>query len=349
MVKEKDGATSKRKDEHIKICLENDVEYQSHNNGFQKFKLHPSTLVDLSLEQINLKTTIFEKELDFPILVSGMTGGSKLGQQYNEQIAEICQEFRIGMGVGSQRAAIENPDLIKTFEVRNIAPDIPLIANLGLPQFNKSYDVKEAIFAIEMIKADALAVHINPLQELVQLEGDKEDSHSLERLKQILPQVKYPIILKGVGTGFSRKDLQNLVNLSPYAIDVAGAGGTNWTKIEYLRNKKMEYVSEEFVEQGIATAESLQSAYSIKRPKTLKLIASGGIRTGIDAVKALALGSDYVAFALPVLKALAKGGVDELRKYISTFIFEMKTSMAMLGCENIQQLKKKGHKKIGRI
>jgi isopentenyl-diphosphate delta-isomerase len=348
MIKEKDEATSKRKDEHIKICLENDVEYKSQDNGFQKFKLHPSTLVDLSLEQINLKTTIFEKEINLPLLVSGMTGGSELGKQYNMQIAEICQEFNIGMGVGSQRAAIENPKLVETYEVKQIAPKIPLIANLGLPQINKGYGIEEINSAIKMINADAIAIHINPLQELVQLEGDKEDSFSLGKLKQILPKVKYPVILKGVGTGFSKKDLQKLVELNPYAIDVAGAGGTNWTKIEYLRNERMEYVSDELMEQGIATADSLQSVYSLKRPKTMKLIASGGIRNGTDAVKALILGADFVAFALPVLKALSKGGLDELRKYLSTFIFEMKTSMAMLGLENIEQLRKKGDKKIGR-
>ena len=132
--------------------------------------------------------------------------------------------------------------------------------------------------------------------------------------------MQFPVILKGVGTGFSKKDLNNLAKLQPYAIDVAGAGGTNWTKIEYLRNKKIEYISKEFVEQGIATAVSLSHARSATKNKTVKLVASGGIWTGTDAVKAFILGADYVAFALPVLRALAKGGVSELRKFITTFI-----------------------------
>ncbi len=348
MEQEKDEVTSKRKDDHIRICLEHDVEYKLHNNGFQDIELHPATLVNLFPEKIDLNTIIFGKKIEYPIIVSGMTGGSKLGKQYNEQIAEICQEFKIGMGVGSQRAAIEDSKFGETFEVRDIAPDIPLIANLGLAQFNKGYGIEEAKLAVEMINADALAIHINPLQELVQLEGDKQDNYSLEPLKQLISNVQFPVILKGVGTGFSKRDLNNLAKLQPYAIDVSGAGGTNWTKIEYLRNKNMEYVSEEFVEQGIPTAVSLNYARSATRSKTVKLVASGGIWNGTDAAKALILGADYVAFALPVLKALAKGGVSELRKFITTYIFELRTTMAMLGAENLHQLKKKTHKKIRR-
>ena len=349
MTYKKDGFTSNRKDDHIKACLENDVKYKTLQTGFQNFKLHPLTLVDISPDQVNAESEIFGKKIDFPLLISGMTGGSQLSQDYNRKIAKVCNEFNIGMGVGSQRAAIENSNLIETFQIRNIAPDVPLIANLGLSQFNKGYGKKEADLAVDMIGADALAIHINPLQELVQLEGDGKHSYSLDKLELLIPQLNMPVILKGVGTGFSKIDLENLAKLKPYAIDIAGAGGTNWTKIEYIRNKKLEYISDEFVEQGISTIESLNNATNTRMKSEFKIIASGGIWAGTDAVKALIMGADYVAFALPVLRTLAKGGEDELRKFMSNYILELKTSMAMLGSKNLHQLKVDKDKKIGRI
>ncbi|MHA1397638.1 MAG: type 2 isopentenyl-diphosphate Delta-isomerase [Candidatus Heimdallarchaeaceae archaeon] len=349
MIGKKGEETSSRKDDHLNICINEKVEFTTKTNGFQKIDFHPSNLIDISPENIDLRTEFLGKELNFPLIISGMTGGSALSKKYNEKFAEVCQKFKIGMGVGSQRAAIENPELSNTFQIRHIAPDIPLIANLGLIQFNNGYGTKEAQKAVEMINADALAIHLNPLQELIQTEGNKNFHLYLENLRDLIKIAPFPIIVKGVGTGLTKNDAKVLSRLQPYAIDIAGAGGTNWNKIEYLRNKKLSYLSTEFLEQGISTARSLIHVRHQTLFKKTKIIASGGIWTGSDAIKALILGADYVAFALPALRALAKGGTEELEKYILSYTFEMQTIMALLGSSTLKELRKKIHKKIGRI
>ncbi|MCK4845311.1 MAG: type 2 isopentenyl-diphosphate Delta-isomerase, partial [Candidatus Heimdallarchaeota archaeon] len=227
---------SRRKEEHIRICLENNVVYDRMSNGLEKVQIRPSSFEELSVNDINLETKFLNKTINFPLLISGITGGSKKGKEINEIIGKICQEFFIGMGVGSQRAAIENPELVSTYQVRHIASDIPLLANIGIGQLIDEYDVNDAENAITMIKADGLALHVNIQQEFLQSEGDKDFSNLKKSISQLIKESKYPLIIKGVGSGISKKDAEYLMSLNIYAVDVAGAGGTNWAKIETYRN-----------------------------------------------------------------------------------------------------------------
>lgn len=340
MVSDENSDTSSRKDDHIKICLEEDVLYENLTTGLDNIKLEPSILVEISPEDVNLSSTIIGKKLDFPIIISSMTGGSEKSKKYNEIIAEICNELNIGMGVGSQRAAIENPDLAYTYKVRHLAKDIPLFANLGIAQFVKGYGIKEAIKAFEMIDADALFIHLNPLQEFIQKEGDKNFIESRNKLLEIIKTLHFPVMIKGVGSGISKQDANFFAEQNIYAIDVSGAGGTNWIKIERYRNPLYKNLSSKFINWGIPTAVSLLNVLEATKGKKIKTIASGGVWSGVDAVKSLLLGADYVAFALPVLKAIAKGGVEELKNFLNSYIFEMKTVMAMIGIKNLKEMEK---------
>ncbi len=333
--------TSSRKDDHLKICVENDVKYENVSSGFDNYLIRPNILTGISPDDIDLSTKLLGKSMDFPLLIAGMTGGSEKGKEINKIIAKVCDEFNIGMGVGSQRVAIENPALIDSFQVRGNAENIPLLANLGIAQFSSGYSVKEAEKAIEMINADGLAIHVNPLQELIQYDGNKNLMNIQQSLKDLVSECKYPIIVKSVGTGFSKEDMKFLSSLNITAIDIAGAGGTNWKKIEMYRNPSLSDLSSTLINWGIPTAECLVNAVGIISDSSKKIIASGGIWSGMDAVKALILGADYVAFALPALLAISKDSETGLRKFIHNYILEMKIVLAMLGITKLEELRKK--------
>lgn len=358
---EKSG-TSQRKDDHLKICIEQNVTYDSISSGFEIVHLRMDSLIQIKdFDEIDLSTEFLGKKIDYPIIISGMTGGSKLGQKYNKIIAEVCQEKNIAMGVGSQRAAIEQSELAETFQVREEAPDIPLIANLGIAQFIDNYSIKEADQAIDMIEADALAVHINPLQELIQKEGNRKLSNTFNALKNLSESFEHPLIIKGVGSGFTSMDMLLLHKLKFYALDISGAGGTNWKKIEALRNPHLSYLSESFLNVGIPTLKSLKNALEYlnlgapsfrnlirlarkSQPEIKKFIVSGGIWSGLDAAKALLHHGNYVAFAYPALRAVAKGGKAELSSFLDSYIFEMKTVMSTLGFDSLEKARSEGHR-----
>ncbi|MBY9001901.1 MAG: type 2 isopentenyl-diphosphate Delta-isomerase [Candidatus Heimdallarchaeota archaeon] len=333
--------TSSRKDDHLKICLEKDVKYTKVTSGLEKFEVNLNNLTGLSPEDINLSTSFLDKSMDFPIIIAGMTGGSEAGKRINRIIAEVCNEFNIGMGVGSQRAAIEDPIFSETYQVRDIAESIPLLANLGIAQFSSEYFVNDLEAAVEMIDADGIAIHINPLQEFIQHEGNKDLSNIKKTLTHLAEQSKYKIIVKGIGNGFSKNDLTFLASLNIYGIDIAGAGGTNWTKIELYRDPSLSEISSNLENWGIPTATCLETAIEKIPMSSKKIIASGGIWSGMDAVKALLLGADYVAFALPTLLAIKRDSTAGLKKYIQNYILEMKIVLAMLDIKNFDDLRKK--------
>ncbi len=333
--------TTSRKDEHLKICIEKDVKYESVASGFDNYTIRPNILTEISPDDIDLSTTLLGKSMDAPLLIAGMTGGSEKGKEINKIIAKVCDEFNIGMGVGSQRAAIENPALTDSFLVRDSAVNIPLFANLGIAQFSSGYSVKEAEKAVEMINADGLTIHINPLQEFIQHDGHKRLMNIQQNLKDVVSGCKYPIIVKSVGTGFSKEDMKYLSSLNITAIDIAGAGGTNWKKIEMYRNPSLSDLSSSLINWGIPTADCLVNAVDVFAGSSKKIIASGGIWNGMDAVKALMLGADYVAFALPALLAISKDSEAGLRKFIHNYILEMKIVLTMLGITKLEELRKK--------
>jgi isopentenyl-diphosphate delta-isomerase len=262
-----------------------------------------------------------------------MTGGHSRGKRFNTLLAAAAQEFGIAFGVGSQRAAIENPRLIPTYRVRRVAPDIFLIGNLGLPQLLGDNAPEVARFAVEMIDADALSIHLNPLQEAVQPEGQPIYRGGLQAIKRVCKHLEVPVIVKETGSGITGGVAKKLMEAGAAAIDVSGAGGTSWAGVELQRVGRG--IGATLWDWGVPTSvATLEVASSVRVP----VIASGGVRSGLDAAKALALGADLVGLALPVLKAAARGE-KALRKFLENFLTELKVTMFLSGCRRVKELR----------
>src|SRR5439155_3772159 len=250
--------------------------------------------------------------LKVPMLISSMTGGAPRAEEINRNLATAAQELGLAMGVGSQRAALQHPELASTYQVRALAPDIPLFANIGAVQLNYAYGVDECRRAVDMIGADALILHLNALQEAVQPEGDTNFAGLVGKIAQVCREVGVPVIAKEVGWGISAEAARMLWEAGVSAIDVAGAGGTSWSQVELHRipTERGRLVAEGFADWGIPTAESLLAMRGAGVPEGRKLFASGGVRNGIDIAKARALGADLVGIARPFLKAAAMSAED---------------------------------------
>jgi len=329
---------SSRKLEHLRICIEKDVE--TRKAGFENFKLIHKILPENDFNEIDTKINFLGKKLDYPIIIEGMTGGVPAAKKINRELAGIAEEFKIGFGVGSQRAAIDDVTLAETYYVRDVAPDILLISNLGAVQLNYGYGAPECKKAVEMIKADAIALHLNPLQECVQDEGNRNFSNLIEKINKVSDELKrdnIPVIAKGISTGISQ-DIAKRLNVA--AIDTGGVGGTSWAKIEGYRENGNPKIGELFSDWGIPTAECVAGLSGIKKP----VIASGGVRTGIEAAKSIALGADCVGMALPFLRAGVSGGKDGVRKFLNNFIRELKIAMFLTGSKRVGDLKGKAVK-----
>lgn len=328
--------TTKRKTDHIKINLEENVQSKV-TTGLEKFYFLHEALPDFNLDQIDLTTTIFNKTLLAPLLISSMTGGTKEAQKINRNLAEAAQSANIAIGVGSQRVAIEDVQLSTTFKMRSVAPDVLLFANLGAVQLNYGYGLSEAQKAVDMIEANALILHLNALQEAVQPEGDTRFYGLLNKIEEICKHLTVPVIAKEVGWGISGITAQRLVNAGVQAIDVAGAGGTSWSQVEMYRAKseKQARLASNFIDWGIPTAESIQM---VKQhvPDTL-IFASGGLRTGIDIAKCIALGAHLGGMASPFLKAAIISSevvievIEEIKQQLTVCMFAA-------GAKNLTQL-----------
>ena len=293
-----------RKADHIKINLEKDVR-SALTTGLENYHFIHEALPELDLAQIDTSLSLFGKELSAPILISSMTGGTSDAEAINLRLAEAAQEMKVAMGVGSQRAAIENLDQAKTFQVRRVAPDILLFANLGAVQLNYGYGLEQCRLAVDMIEADALILHFNPLQEAVQDAGDTNFAGLAKQIEEICKQVEVPVIAKEVGWGISERTAKRLVDCGVSAIDVAGAGGTSWSQVEMYRapDEFTRQLAATFVGWGIPTADSILNVKKAAPPMTV--FASGGIKDGLDIAKAIALGATLGGMAGQFLKAAA--------------------------------------------
>jgi isopentenyl-diphosphate delta-isomerase len=294
--------TSARKADHIRINLDEDVR-SGLTTGFERYHFTHQALPELNLEEVNLKSEVFNRRLNAPILISSMTGGTDQAGRINRTLAEAAQETRIAMGLGSQRAAIENPELQSTFQVREYAPDILLFANLGAVQLNYGYSIKECQQAVDMIDADALILHLNPLQEAVQPEGDGNFAGLLAKIEDVCQKLSVPVVVKEVGWGFSEENVRQLASAGVSAIDVAGAGGTSWSQVEMHRadDPYQARLAAAFIDWGIPTTQALINVRS--SVPGLIAFASGGVRDGIDIAKSIALGASMGGMASPFLKA----------------------------------------------
>jgi isopentenyl-diphosphate delta-isomerase len=334
-----------RKSEHLRVCIEEDVEFQQLTSGLEKYRFTHCCLPELDRSDIELGTTFLGKSLKAPILISSMTGGTELAHLVNTRLAMVAQRYGLAMGVGSQRIALEQPELAPTFAVRSLAPDILLLANLGAVQLNYGCGLEDCLKLVELLEADALILHLNPLQEWVQSKGDKNFKGLIDKIALICSKLPVPVIAKEVGNGISSMMAQRLIEAGVAAIDVAGAGGTSWAKVESQRAKdpKQRHLGQVFADWGLPTAECITAIRTLN--STIPLIASGGLKNGLDLAKSIALGADLGGLARPFLVAAieSEAAVDELVKFL---IAELEIVLFCTGNPNLSALKHSGALKL---
>lgn len=317
-----------RKLEHLLICENYDIEFKDKTTGFEDIELIHKALPEVNKNTIDLSTSKFGKKIDSPFFITAITGGHPYSKDINEKLAIAAEEKNIALGVGSQRAAIEHPELADTYTVvREKAPDCLLVGNIGAPQLNLAKD------AVDMLDADILAIHLNPLQEAIQPEGDLDARNYIDSIADIADLIDIPVMAKETGCGISAECARQLVDAGVSYIDVEGAGGTSWAAVETYRSDDKFY-GETFWDWGIPTAVStVEVASSVDVP----IISSGGIRTGLEAAKAIALGADAVGMALPFLKYSVS--VEQITTYINKLEESLRIAMFLVGANNLEELK----------
>jgi isopentenyl-diphosphate Delta-isomerase len=316
-----DTGISNRKAEHLKIVLEQDISSEI-TTGLENYRFVHNALPEIDLQEIDLSTTFLNRKLRLPLLVSSMTGGTEEAGQLNINLARAAEMAGIAMGIGSARAALENPKTLSTFSIRKYAPNIPILANLGAIQLNYGYGLDECKRVVEMLEADALIFHLNPLQEALQPEGNTHWRGLKDQIKLIVQHLGYPVIIKEVGWGISADLVKEFHEMGAYAIDLAGAGGTSWSQVEMYRlpDESLQRVAASFRDWGIPTARAIILAHE-STPQAC-LIASGGLKTGQDVCKSIGLGAALGGMAGNLLKAAARSDEDVYQR-----IFEIGTEM----------------------
>lgn len=329
-----------RKKDGIEIPLHKDVQAKTTSTYLEYVKLVHNALPEIDYDDIDLSTTFLGHRFSVPLIIDSMTGGTDEATLINGRLGELAQEYGLGMGLGSQRAGLKSEELAATYSVaRKNAPDAFLIANIGGAQLAKGLTIDEAKKIVRMIGANALVVHLNPLQELVQPEGEPRYRGVLDRISALVMEMDVPVIVKEVGAGISREVAIRLEMSGVSAINIAGAGGTSWAGVEKLRadmvkNKTKARLGDVFWDWGIPTAASL---VQVRRAVKLPLIASGGLRNGLEVAKCIALGASMTAMAYPFLKAAAKSRED-LFKFADSVIAEIKSTMFLLGASDVGSL-----------
>ncbi len=325
-----------RKSDHIRINLEENVR-SGLSTGLEKYRFVHQALPEIDLEAVDTRLTLFGRALQAPVLISSMTGGTTEAARLNRNLARAAQAHGVALGVGSQRAAVEHPELAATFRVRQEAPDILLFANLGAVQLNYGYTADHCRRAVAMIEADALILHLNPLQEALQPEGDTRFSGLVAKIEKVCRALEVPVVVKEVGWGISEKAARMLAEAGVAAIDVAGAGGTSWSQVEMHRaaTSMQRRLAASFIDWGIPTAESL---LAVRRAvPEIPVFASGGLRTGIDIAKSIALGATLGGMAGRLLRAAAESD-KAAAETLHLIIQELRVAMFAAGAANLEAL-----------
>ncbi len=329
-------ATEARKSRHLDIALEDDV--ASHlDAGFSGVRLHHEALPECALEDIDLSARVFGHDLRAPILISSMTGGTERARAINHNLAIAAERAGVILALGSQRAALEDPSLLVTYRVRDVAPKVVLFANLGAVQFNYGVTIDDARHVVESIAADALYLHLNPLQEALQTDGDTNFRSLLPRIAALCRTLGVPVVAKSVGSGISVRTAARLLDAGVAAIDVAGAGGTSWARVEGRRSgdPRREALAETFAGWGYPTAEATR-ALRLAYPEAI-LVASGGVRSGIDVAKALALGANLAGIGLPFL-APATQSAQAVSEALGSVVEGFRIALFASGCRQPHEL-----------
>ncbi len=326
-----------RKLDHLRICLDRSPQSKL-TTGFESYHFLHQALPEIDLAAVDSRCQLLGKSLSAPLIISCMTGGTDEAEQINLNLAEAAQRLGLAMGVGSQRAALEDSSLSHTYQVRSVAPHILLLANLGAVQLNYGYGAEDCQRAVDMIQADALVLHLNPLQECLQRGGNTNFASLVERIEEVCCQLPVPVVVKEVGWGISPEVAQMLRGAGVAAIDVAGAGGTSWSAVEQYRaeDHKSDRVAEAFEAWGIPTAESIAMVRSAA--PDVAVIGSGGIRTGIDVAKAIALGAHAAGIGTPLL-APATVGAAAVAAKLDEIIDELRIAMFCLGLSDLESLR----------
>ncbi len=329
----------------MRLTVERDVEARE-STLLEYVRVVHNPLPELDASEVDTGVVVLGKRLSAPLMITGMTGGHPDVKWINAALARVAEEEGIAIGVGSQRAALEDPGVADTFRVvRENAPSTLVVANLGAPQLARGYGLREARAAVEMIDADALAIHLNPAQEIFQPEGDRGFRGVLERIAEIASGLGVPVIVKETGTGIPREAVAELEALGVECVDVSGLGGTNWVKVEALRAGEPAGGFEDY--GGNPTAVAVAEARAAS--PGVCVIASGGVRAPIDAARALALGADLVGVALPALRALVRGGEEALRSYIRRMKRGVAAAFLLAGARNLREYWLKPHVVWGRL
>jgi len=330
---------SKRKREHLQIVHDQKVNFREQTSGFEHFHFVHNALPEIDLEEVDTRTEFLGYKLAMPLMISSMSGGEEEGEKLNRDLATVANQQKIPLGLGSIRPALENRAALQSYLVaRQNAPDIPLIANIGATQLVKGLNSQKLLDLLREIQVNALSIHLNPLQEALQPEGQphfKGVSRAIEILKDTLP---LPIIVKEVGFGLSTDVIQRLVKIGVQWIDIAGAGGTSWSRIEHLRtkNKIRQEVAAQFFEWGIPTTTAIQNATKQKR---LQVIASGGIDNGLKFAKAIALGAELAGAATPFLLIRKQEGLKGLSRMIQVYGETLRICMFCTGCRDLKEFR----------
>ncbi len=337
-----------RKRDHIRICLEKDVEFKKKTTWLEYVELIHNPLPEVDFEEIRIEAEFLGRRFNYPLIIEGMTGGVPEGYSINKNLAEAALELNIPVGVGSQRAGIYDESLRSTYRImRDISLSIFIIGNIGATQLVRE-GVELAEKAVEMIEADALAIHVNSLQELVQPKGTTTFKGVMKAIEKVVERLSVPVIVKEVGCGIPKETGRSLEAIGVKAIDVAGAGGTNWALIEKIRAEESgemekKLLGEIFLEWGIPTAASI---LEISSTVEIEVVGSGGIRTGLDIAKILALGAEMAGMAKPLLRP-ALESKEAILDYLKKVFLELRAAMYLTGCRNIDELKNTGKILVG--
>jgi isopentenyl-diphosphate delta-isomerase len=324
----------KRKLSHFELCAHQAVEFRRKTTWFENVELVHHALTQTHLNDIDLSLEVFGKRLSYPIFISGMTGGTEEVGQFNRDMAALAERWGIGFGVGSQRVMLRHPETRASFAVRDVAPNLLLFGNLGIAQACE-LPTDQIISLAQSIGADALCIHFNTAMEVIQHEGDHDFRGSLAALQRLVDASPLPIIAKETGCGFGYEAGAQIASTGIEWVDVAGAGGTSWVGVETIRNRALRHLGEAFWDWGLPTAASIAELH----PLNLNLIASGGIRTGLQAAKALALGAKAVGMALPLLRAYVNGGTRSVDEFLAAFTAELRIAVMLCGVARADDLR----------
>jgi len=330
-----------RKGRHIRISLDERVEADV-PTGFEDVTLVHRCLPEIDLDDVDMSTTLFGHKLSAPFIISAITGGTDEAGKINETLAKTAEKFGIGIGVGSQRVAIEHPEVEGTFSVvREVAPNAFVMANLGCPQLALGWGAKQAKKAIGMVDADALAIHMNPLQEAVQVRGDTKYAGILGKVKELAASLDTPLVMKETGCGISKEDAARLDNAGVAGFEISGLGGTSWAAVEHHIAREVgeplqEYLGKSMWNWGIPSASSL---IEVRTSTEKVVIASGGLRTGQDAARALSLGADAIGIAKPFMEKAVQGS-KALEEHVEAILAELRVCMFLVGAKNIKEMRR---------